>query len=217
MFAKTLPLWTGILPLIAVHVSYGIAAWLGHVPWCNPYWDACTSISAAGREAPEYYWFKITMIPAALLMIVYWQRMSVWLRFLGNRAQTIRWLGFVGAAFLMLYVIALGVEGDLFRWQRRIGVILYFTLTYLAQLLVVSWLWRHGYRQLSIRIMFLLCILCLLIGLTSLGTDLLTDWHDDVADAYEWVLALLINTFLLVSYWAWKATHFDGTSIREIS
>ena len=199
---------------VAVHVSYLLAVWQGHVPGCNPYWDSCSSISAAGRQMPEFLWFKLTMIPAAGLIIVYWRQMSIWLQFLDIPHHSIRQSGQIAGVFLMLYVLALGIEGDVFRLQRRIGVILYFTLTYLAQLLLVARLWRHNHRAAPVRLMFVNCIVLLIIGSSSLFTDLLTEWHDDVEDAYEWTLALLLDFYFLVSYWAWRVTGFDGHNIK---
>ena len=49
--------------------------------------------------------------------------------------------------------------------------------------------------------MLFLCAICLFVGLCSLATDLLTDWHDEVDDAYEWLLALLLHLYFIVSYW----------------
>ncbi len=114
--------------------------------------------------------------------------------------------GTIAGIFLIVYVLALGIEGDLFRLQRRIGVILYFTLTYLAQLMGVSWLWQNGYRGLPVRIMLSLCILCLVIGVSSLSAEIMTTWHDQVEDAVEWILALILMLYFIVSYWAWKMT-----------
>ena len=90
---------------------------------------------------PEFLWFKLTMIPAAGLIIAYWRQMSVWIQSLDIPHHTIGPLGQIAGIFLILYILALGIEGDVFRLQRRIGVILYFTLTYLAQLLLVARLW----------------------------------------------------------------------------
>ncbi len=205
-FSNATPLWAGALPIAAIHVSYLIAASNNHVPWCNPYFDSCTSISATGRELPEFYWFKITMVISALIMIAYWRQVAIRQRSIGSSGNVIATTGTIAGIFLIVYVLALGIEGDLFRLQRRIGVILYFTLTYLAQLMGVSWLWRNGYRSLPVRIMLSLCILCLVIGVSSLSAEILTTWHDQVEDAVEWILALILMLYFIVSYWAWKMT-----------
>ena len=55
MHIAPLALITGLLPLVCVHTTYLIAASHGHVPWCVPYWDSCTSISATGRQLPETF------------------------------------------------------------------------------------------------------------------------------------------------------------------
>lgn len=54
-----------------------------------------------------------------------------------GRASVMAVLGIIGAVFLVLYVTALGNEGEWYSWQRRYGVTLYFGGTSLAQLLLV--------------------------------------------------------------------------------
>jgi hypothetical protein len=55
----------------------------GLMPWCIPYIDSCTSISATGREPPAFFVFKALMIPAAMLLMAYWLLNARWLRQLG--------------------------------------------------------------------------------------------------------------------------------------
>ena len=50
------PVVVALLPLAAIHLCYLLAAYLGHVPWCLPYVDSCTSISAAGRAKAVTAW-----------------------------------------------------------------------------------------------------------------------------------------------------------------
>ena len=123
---------TGLLPIIAIHGTYLLSAWQGYVPWCFPYFESCTSISATGRHGAAFFLFKGTMIPTAVLLILFWYLASKWLLQLGDEkaaANTIFVLGMIGALFLIVYVVALGAAGDLLKLQRRIGVIFYFTLT----------------------------------------------------------------------------------------
>jgi hypothetical protein len=137
---RSIALITGLLPIIAAHTSFVIAAIYEHVPWCNPYWHSCMSISATGRNSPEYYFFKATMIPAAIMMILFWQTIYRWLMALGDRpswqTRAIPTVGFIAALCLILYTTVLGASGDIFHLERRIGVVIYFTFTYLAQLLL---------------------------------------------------------------------------------
>jgi hypothetical protein len=202
---KNLALWAGLVPFIAIHASYLIAATQTHVPWCVPYWDSCTSISATGRHGIAYGWFKLTMIPAALILFMFWRALFSWQVSLeANQQRALMVIGCIGAICLAVYTVALGEAGDLFRRQRQIGATIYFTFTYLAQLLLVAWLFRHaptsGQRNTWLYTMFATCAACLIIGIISLLIDAYTHWHDDVEDAIEWILALLIDLNFLFFY-----------------
>jgi len=63
---------TGLVPIVAIHSTYLVSALQGHVPWCFPYFESCTSISATGRHGAAYFLFKGTMIPAAMLLMAFW-------------------------------------------------------------------------------------------------------------------------------------------------
>ena len=75
------------VPLVAIHSCYLLAAQNGHVPWCLPYIDSCTSISATGRHRPESLVFRAAIMPSAALMLVYWTLVERWLRTLELRGQ----------------------------------------------------------------------------------------------------------------------------------
>lgn len=200
-------LLTAGLPFLCVHLSYLLAAWHGQVPWCVPYWDSCTSISATGRELPAKLVFKLIMMPAAMCAIAFWWLVRQWLRQrLGCDSRAVWALGTVAALFLMLYVAALG-ESNEYRWARQIGVILFFSLTYLAQLL---YLYRahhstpvpaaapgagshHGFSATEWRVLqrqLQLALLMLAIGIGSVVLDLIHPRYDDMEDAVEWILML---------------------------
>ena len=137
-----IPVITGFIPIAVVVVCYLIAANLGHVPWCNPLLDGCTSISATGRRGPESYIFRATMIPAAVMMMLYWVLNYRWLRSLGDpprqATRIALMLGILAGGFLILYTTVLGSIGEIYRIQRRIGVSMFFFFTYLTQLIMVS-------------------------------------------------------------------------------
>ena len=73
MSLNFLPLLTALLPALAINFCYLLAASQGHVPWCIPYLEGCTSISATGRQAPESYLFRALIIPTAVLLVFYWR------------------------------------------------------------------------------------------------------------------------------------------------
>jgi|TARA_Y100000310_G_scaffold345264_1_gene463210 hypothetical protein len=209
---------TGLLPIIAVHISYLLAATWQHVPWCIPYWDSCTSISATGRQSPEYYFFKATMIPAAIMMMLFWRVCYEWLLALGDennwQTRTIPLIGFVAALCLILYTTVLGATGDLFRLQRRIGVIIYFAFTALAQLLLTRRVGQINAVSKAVPgkiyvAQYSLSALIWSIAIISLLLDIFYSLYDDLEDAFEWVLALLIHCYFIVIYVAFKRTGFS--------
>lgn len=198
------------LPFLCVHLSYLLAASQGHVPWCVPYWDSCTSISATGRELPEKLLFKLLMMPAGMCAIVFWWGVRQWLRLrLRRDSLAVALLGGVAAGFLMLYVVALG-ESNEYRWARQSGIVLSFALTYLAQLVflyhargaaqvldaserrVLSWQLRGA-------------LLVLAIGAGSVLLDALHPHYDDMEDAVEWILMLCLVLQFASHYWLWRA------------
>lgn len=208
---------TGLLPILAIHTVYLVAAMNEHVPWCIPYIDSCTSISATGRQSPEYFIFKATMIPAAMLMMLFWYLCYQWLLTTGYRrsfgARSIPFIGTVAALFLILYTTMLGASGDLYQLERRIGVIIYFTFTYLAQLLFTYHIGKLNSQQqlFSHRIylfLFGLNTTVLSIGLLSLILDLTMADYDSIEAAFEWTLALLIHIYFFGIYAAWRQTEF---------
>lgn len=206
---------TGLLPLLAIHVCYWLAASAGHVDWCNPYWDSCTSISATGRQLPEKLLFKMIMIPTGLMAIAFWWLTGQWLRQVQGRVSfAVPLVGAVAGCFLMLYVVALG-EGREYQALRKIGIVLFFSLTYLAQLI---FLWHcHAARtrckthSIMLRTQLWMAVLLLLIGVTSVVLDLIYAGYDRIEDAFEWVMMLFIAAQFISHYWLWRATNLQFT------
>jgi hypothetical protein len=202
-------LLTAALPFLCVHLSYLLAASQGHVPWCVPYWDSCTSISATGRELPEKLLFKLLMMPAAVCAIGFWWGVQQWLRLRVQRKSRAVWmLGSVAAGFMLLYVAALG-ESNEYRWARQAGIILFFSLTYLAQLLFLYQARRgvalvdEGERRvLSWQLRGALVILT--IGVGSVLLDILHPHYDRMEDAVEWILMLCLTLQFASHYFLWR-------------
>jgi len=225
-----LALLTGLLPFLCVHLSYLLAAGAGHVPWCVPYWDSCTSISATGRELPEKLLFKLLMMPAAMLALGYWWAVRRWLQqTLAAGSPAVQLLGSIAAAFLMLYVVALGENSD-YRWARQSGIILFFSLSFLAHLCfllhsnkglqqqgeapavrTIRQVWRWQWR---------LALLMLGIGVGSVLLDLWYARYDDIEDAVEWLLMLGLVAQFCSHAWLWRATDLRievrGTGCKEL-
>lgn len=194
-----------LLPILTVHISYLLAASYGQVEWCVPYWDSCTSISATGRQMPAKFVFKMGMIPAALLTVVFWWGLWRWCQFVLAQKDTLVMpiLGSLAAVFLIQYTLALGEVGDGYRFLRRTGVVLTFALTFIAQVLFVRRLKSLSQKVLEYRVWYLrmirLLLLLLAIGMTSVMLDaVLGDAYDKIEDAFEWWMALFLNGFFIL-------------------
>ena len=213
----TLPLWgialaASLIPLVTIHTTYLVSALEGHVPWCMPYWDSCTSISRTGRYGISYFIFKGAMLPAALLGVMFWWLNARWLRSLGAQGRGIGWLpwlGLVACVCLAAYTLALGHEGDGFRFIRRTGVILYFSLTFIAQLLLTASLLKVAAWASWARRLLRVCQTALGIGILSvILTTVAYELYSQIDDAFEWVLALLVNGHALAVAWLWRQSNF---------
>ncbi len=207
-----LALVAGLIPLLTIHATFAVSVLEGHVSFCMPYWDSCTSISRTGREGTSYFIFKGTMLPAAALGIVFWWLNGRWLQQLGVHTWGVLWvpwLGLIAGLALGVYTLALGHAGDGFNLTRRIGVVLYFSFTFICQLLISAGLrshplWRHpGNRLLN------LCQFTLAVGILSVMLNgVMPEFYSRRDDAFEWILALLINLHALWLAWLWRKSRF---------
>ncbi|MEM1402514.1 MAG: hypothetical protein AAGG55_04235 [Pseudomonadota bacterium] len=205
-------LGSALLPFVAVHGAYWLSASTEIVPWCFPYIESCTSISATGRHAPGSFVFRGLMLPSAMLMLVLWVLHGHALKTLGasrRRSTALIVLGAAACIGLTLYVTVLGEIGDLWRLQRKIGTVLFFSFTFLAQVLLAASLRdaekssMRGARRTGQR-MLRVCQLMLTIGIISVAINIASeDLHDRIEDAVEWQLALLLqlNFLLLALFW----------------
>ncbi len=215
--SRSIPLWwlalaTALIPLITIHATFAVAVFEGYISWCIPYWDSCTSISRTGRYGTAYFIFKGTMLPAALLGILFWWLNGRWLLQLGTpgRGQSwIPWLGLVACVALAAYTLALGHESEGFNLTRRIGVVLYFSLTYIAQLLISSALKDHPrWRESGKRLLWLSEVTLAVGFLSVILTAAVPDLYSQIDNAFEWVLALLINLHALWVALLWRQSSF---------
>ena len=207
-----LALAAALIPLLTIHTTFTVSVLEGYVELCNPYWDSCTSISRTGRHGTSYFIFKGTMLPAALLGILFWWLNGRWLRQLGVHSSGVAWipwLGMVASVSLAAYTLALGHAGDGFNLVRRVGVVLYFSLTFICELLVSAGLrshplWKHtGMRLLN------LCQLTLAVGILSVILNgVAPEFYSRKDDAFEWILAFLINANAILLALLWRKNRF---------
>lgn len=224
MMLRALPLLTGLLPLVAVFSSYWIAAGTGNVPSCNPFLEGCTSVSATGRYPPASYLFKGAMLPQSIILSCYWLFNVVWLRALSVTAGhvpkhtfTIGTLGVTGALFLILYVTFLGSQEPFYEFMRRYGVYMYFLLNVLAQIALASRVLplarTLGMRRLVnlTKLQLVLAWLPFALGALNLVLKAVLEDSDRSENRIEWIFAMQMQLYFLVSYFSWKETHFSAS------
>lgn len=223
MSVRFIPLLAALLPFLSVHLTYLVAVDQQLVPWCNPYIDSCTSISATGRKPPASYLFRATMLPSAVFMMAYWWCSHAWLGHLhrraGSRAMAVNhWmlvLGILACVGLVMYVTVLGERGDAWRTQRRVGTILFFSFTFLSQLLLLDQLRRlrpTGVKPGLLKLMWCACWLLLGLGLLTVILDAWDEaFYESVEDAFEWNLSLLLQSNFLLGYFVWRQAGWQLT------
>jgi len=207
-----LALAAALVPFLTIHLTFVVSVLEGYISMCVPYWDSCTSISRTGRHGTAYFIFKGSMLPAAIVGIVFWYGNRVWLSQLGLRSAStawVPWLGLVAGLALILYTVALGHEGDGFNLMRRIGVVLYLSLTFLCELLVSAALRQHPAWHRQGQYLLGICQLTLLVGIVSvLLNGLAPEVYSRTDDAFEWVFALLINVHAFWLALLWRRSDF---------
>jgi len=211
----------GLLPILVVTLAYVGSTMGGHIPLCFPLLQGCTSISSAGRYGLAYFFFKGGMITAAVLLSAYWILCRLWLRDLGGRdsarTRSMVALGCVAAAFLILYTLFLGSKGDFYNLMRRFGVTIYFSFSYLAQLLLVAELRQLRERKTGIppgilRGKLIIVIVLLVLGLGSIPISNFVTDKTRPENAVEWNFALLMASYYFFTWRAWRHTRFSYTT-----
>jgi hypothetical protein len=221
MILRILPLLTGVLPLVAVFTSYSIAINTADVPSCNPFLDGCTSVSSTGRYPPSSYLFKATMLPQSVILACYWLFNVAWLKSLTVAAGQaprntlpISAFGVTGSLFLILYVTFLGSQEPFYEFMRRYGVYMYFLLNVVAQIILATKVLPLA-RQLGIQRLVRLTKLQLILawfpfalGAVNLILKATLDNSRPVENRIEWIFAMQMQLYFLVTYFSWRATQF---------
>lgn len=200
-----------------VNLAWLASMWLGLIPAGFPYLDGGVTISAAGREDPVIFFFRLVLMPTAALMILFWWLVGVWTHQLSTAGQSTifgqRWIfpvGIIAGIALSLYTVFLGTEGPAYNFLRRYGVTVFFGFTFLAQLWsagAVSSLVRRGNlvppRWRPDRCLSGLVLFQMVIGLASIPlAEYALDrrmWQNII----EWNFALALCAFFAVMGAIW--------------
>jgi len=215
MQPRTLALIITVLPFLTSNAVYLLSAYEGFVPWCIPYIDGCTTISQAARSGNSIFLYRASMIAYGVLLIWFWIYAQHWLNLLYGRtiksARIILWLGVVGAIFLIIYIDFLGTTGEVNRFMRRYGIMLFFTLTPLAQLLML----KQHYNILPslpegvikprvLQYQLTVLLLMLFIGIISTTLEATHNKTYESENIVEWNFSLLLNMYFLGMIFIWK-------------
>ena len=72
MLIRWLPVYAGIVPVVAVSLAYWMGVENDVLPACIPFIDGCTSISATGRNMPGSLVFRAIMMPQSIVLVFLW-------------------------------------------------------------------------------------------------------------------------------------------------
>ena len=215
MQPRTLALIITILPLFISNIVYLLSAYEGSIPWCIPYIDGCTTISKPARSGNSIFIFRATMIAYGVLLIGFWIYVRQWLDQLyghtTNMARIILWLGVVGAIFFIVYIDFLGTTGEVNRFMRRYGILIYFVCTPLAQILlfrqhynILPYLQEGVIKPRILQYQLVIIVLMLVIGIVSGALDVTHTKTYERENIVEWNLALLMQLYFLGIFFIWK-------------
>ena len=215
MQPRTLAILVIILPLLASNGAYLLSAYEGFVPWCMPYIDGCTTISQAGRSGNTIFFYRAMVFPYSVLLIWFWLYSTSWLDLLHGHttkiARIIFWLGLAGSIALLIYIDFLGTTGEVNSFMRRIGAMLYFTLTPLAQLLMLNQHYNILRKKPEVSIkpkvlqyQLIILILMLIIGAISILLVVTDNITYEIENIVEWNFSLLLNLYFLGMIFIWK-------------
>ena len=215
MSPRTLVILITLLPMIATTGAYLLSAFSGHVPWCIPNIDGCTTISRAARSGDAIYFFRPLMIIYSVLLLCFWLYTKHWLTLLHGHTKTVThvlfWLGSSAAAALLIYIDFLGTTGEVNRFMRRFGILIYFTLTPLAQLLLL----QQHYKLLNISpalskqlkvLQYQLVVILLMLGtgIVSILLNITNNKTYATENIIEWNFALLLTLYFSGMLYIWK-------------
>ena len=223
MLIRLLPLVTGLLPILAIHISLLVAINAGVIPACFPYIEGCTSISATGRYEPASFIFKPAMMSSWAVLVLYWVYNLAWLRSLARQLDVqekpgaaMAVLGCMGALALILYTTFLGTQAPFYEFMRRIGIYFYFGCSVIAQILLARATLRYA-GQLALdsvirvgRVQLGLALVPFLLGALNLILKNTLGNPDPIENVIEWIFALLMHVFFLLSYLTWRDTGFSS-------
>ncbi len=187
-----------------------------------PYIDGCTTISQAGRSGNTIFLYRALVMTYSVVLIWFWLYTKSWLELLHGHttkmARIIFWLGLTGSIALLIYIDFLGTTGEINGFMRRIGAMLYFTLTPLAQILMLKQHYNILRKKPEVSIepkvlqyQLFISVLMLIIGAISIILVATNNITYEIENIVEWNFSLLLNLYFLGMVFIWKDYRYAFT------
>ena len=220
--AAALPLAVALLLFVAVHACYLVSASHGHVEWCFPYIDGCTTISKAARVEPEVFIYRVGVTASAVLMVPFWLMTGVLHGLLGAEGRSglrraFALLGVIAAVLLAVNAGIIGSDIDWVRRLRRLCVLGFFFGVFGAVALATISLARAGAGipalRGPLRAKQLLATLMLVLGAFNYVVlplvPALEAYEDEIQSAIEWNWVAMLCAFFACSAVAWRRVRLE--------
>ncbi len=205
------PLGIWILFWLGTLVGYAVASLEEFVPWCFPHLEGCTSLSKAGRYGTSFYIYKLTLLPAATLMVCYWVGIHRWFKPWNLTHPWIRRimvsLGLIGAVLLFAHLTALGFDCGVCRSIRSYGTTGFFLLTFMAQWILAVNLSKRFGRTLPTIGHWVVCVLLTFEVLLLCVIPFVVEETTNIENASSWRASSYLSLAPVLTALLWRRTH----------
>ena len=188
-----------LLPFIAIHLSLILSIQNDFLGFCYPYVDGCYSISRAARQPYSIIIFKILMITSAGFLFFLWQRI-----FNKEKNKSPILIGKIGSLFLVIYVIALGNDGFVYEFMRRIGVFIFYIFTLTSQWIFTFQSIKRTKFSNSINLLKFTSFSQILLFILATPFFLIIKNDGSVENIFEWWITLFITIWFFVNFLYYK-------------
>ena len=144
-------------------------------------------LSKVGRYGVSFYLYKTLIIPSVILMIIFWYQVNLNI----YQSKLLLFLSITSCIFLIIYLLALGFDGKIYRFMREIGIFIFFIVTPICQAWLTFSLSSNTIRsKFFLYIILSIYLICLVSYLFILPFD-----NANYENVIEWNLALSIFLF----------------------
>jgi len=189
-----------LLPFLAIHLSLILSIQNDFLTSCNPYINGCYSISMAARQPYSVIIFKFLMIISAGFLFFLWQRI-----FNKEKNKSPISIGKIGSLFLVIYVIALGNDGFVYEFMRRIGVFIFYIFTLTSQwIFTFSQSIKRTKFSNNINLLKFTSFSQILLFILATPFFLIIKNDGSIENIFEWWITLFINIWFFVNFLYYK-------------